>query len=91
MKPSVCRDVYGGELVYTNNKYYLCNFISLADAKKFFKHVGWPLEELTCMISGTVPIYMNVDKTIETGEFVYYEIDEIQWERPPADEDEYEF
>lgn len=86
MKPSPLKTVDHEDVIFTNSKYYLCNFISFEDAKKFFKYVGWPLEELSCTIAGTVPIYINVDKTIAENRFIYYELEEIQWYPTPPDE-----
>ena len=85
--------------IYTNCgemlefKYLGFSFISLFDAENFrvFRNrVGVHIPDENNKVSLTfhlcgIPQFVNVEKSIETGNVIYYDYDEIQWESNPKD------
>ena len=83
-------DYYGQILVF---KYNGMNYISLEDAEKMRHYIRSNIEvpEETdfikiFIIGAGMPDFVNVEKSIKTGNYTFYEAEDIQWYPTPIEE-----
>ena len=81
---------YYGEIVAF--KFRWMNYISLSDAERMRRYIQSKAkvgedEEITVWLCGAgLPDFVDVDKSIETGKYNFYNSEDIQWTPTPIEE-----